>query len=159
MSRSLALHPTAAPAFLQIRARVRSGATALLFKVMADFGQSNFGRSILGRSIFVLLLCVVVCCRTLLRRTPPRAGPPKFSLFSFPLPPPFRSFSLSGVFSLNFVVFFEGRDPQMCTFALSGCRVKPRRLWGTGLNASQLPWCRTRPLRLTPSKQARLSEY
>ena len=26
------------------------------------------------------------------------------------------------------VVFFEGRDPQMCTFGLSGCCVKPREL-------------------------------
>ena len=25
---------------------------------------------------------------------------------------------------------FEGRDPQLCTFGLSGCRVKPRRLRG-----------------------------
>ena len=43
----------------------------------------------------------------------------------------FRSFfSLWGVFSLNFGGVFEGRGAQMCTFGLSGCRVKPRRLWG-----------------------------
>ena len=39
-------------------------------------------------------------------------------------------FFLWGVFSLNFGGVFEGRDPQMCTFGLSGCRVKPRRLRG-----------------------------
>ena len=40
---------------------------------------------------------------------PPPAGPPKISLFFFPFPPPFRCY------------------PEMCTFGLSGCRVKPRR--------------------------------
>ena len=62
---------------------------------------------------------------------PPSAGPPKISLFFFPFPPPFRSFGISlGVFSLNFGGFCEDRDPHMCTFGLSGCRVKPRRLRG-----------------------------
>ena len=58
---------------------------------------------------------------------PPNAGPPKMSLF-FPSPAPisFFLFSSLGVFSLNFGVF-EGRSPQMCTFGLSDCRVKPRR--------------------------------
>ena len=42
-----------------------------------------------------------------------------------------RSFLSSlGVFSLNFGGVFEGRDPQMCTFGLSGCCVKPQRLRG-----------------------------
>ena len=64
---------------------------------------------------------------------PPSAGPPKISLFFFPFPPPFPLFlSLSGVFSLNFGGVFEDRDPQMCTFGLSGCRVKPRRPHQTG---------------------------
>ena len=53
-----------------------------------------------------------------------------FALF---FPSPVAKFVLFfpslGVFSLNFGVF-EGRDPQMCTFGLSDCRVKPRRLWG-----------------------------
>ena len=42
-----------------------------------------------------------------------------------------RSFLPSlGVFSLNFGGVFEGWNPQMCTFVVSGCRVKPRRLRG-----------------------------
>ena len=64
---------------------------------------------------------------------PPSAGPPKISLFFFPFPPPFRSFCVSlGVFSLNFGGVFEGQNPKMCTFGLSGCRVKPRRPHQTG---------------------------
>ena len=80
--------------------------------------------------------------RTPLRRTPPppdrpppdrpppdrpSAGPPKISLFFFPSPATiFILFSLScWSFSLNFGGVFEDRDPQMCTFGLSGCRVKP----------------------------------
>ena len=48
----------------------------------------------------------------------------------FPLPPPFSSFCLSlwGSVSLNFGGVFEGRDPEMCTLGLQGCRVEPRRL-------------------------------
>ena len=47
--------------------------------------------------------------------------------------PTFRSFfSLFGVFSWNFVGVFEGRGPEMCTFGLSGCRVKPWRPHQTG---------------------------
>ena len=59
---------------------------------------------------------------------PPSAGPPKISafFFFFPLPPPYSLFFASlGVFSWNFGGVFEGRDPQMCTFGLLGCRVKP----------------------------------
>ena len=63
----------------------------------------------------------------------PSPGPPKISLFFYPLPPQNSFFSsLSGVFSWNFGGVFEGRDPQMCTFGLSGCRVKPRRPHQTG---------------------------
>ena len=66
--------------------------------------------------------------RTALRRTALRRTAQNFALF-FPLPLPFSFFfSLSGVFSWNFGGVFEGRDPQMYTFGLSGCRVKPRRL-------------------------------
>ena len=58
---------------------------------------------------------------------PPAPDHPK-SLSFFLSRPYFRSFCLSlGVFSLNFGGVFEGWDPQMCTFGLSGCRVKPRR--------------------------------
>ena len=71
------------------------------------------------------------------RDPPPPDRPP-------PDRPKFRSFfSLSrrkirsflpslGVFSLNFGGVFEDRDPEMCTFGLSGCRVKPRRPHQTG---------------------------
>ena len=110
--------------------------------VMADFGQSNFGQSNFGQSIFGQLCCCVTfllwCCVVVLCGCgscwwcgcwfgPPYVGATSISFFfSLLLPPPFRSFSLSlGVFSLNFGCFFEGRDPKMCTFGLSGCRVKP----------------------------------
>ena len=62
---------------------------------------------------------------------PPSAGPPKFRFF-FPLSRHnFLSFfPLFRVLSLNFGGVFEGRDPEMCTFGLSSCRVKPQRLLG-----------------------------
>ena len=69
----------------------------------------------------------------------PSARHPSISLFLFPLPSPLRSFCLSlCVFSSNFGGVCEDRDPQMCTFGLSGCRVKPRRLRGRGFTR-QLP--------------------
>ena len=60
---------------------------------------------------------------------PPLPGPPKISPF-FPLSRPhFRSFSLSlGVCSVEFWWCLKRQDPQMFTFGLSGCRVKPQRL-------------------------------
>ena len=64
---------------------------------------------------------------------PDSAGPPQISHYFFPFPPPI--FAL-GVFSLNFGGVFEGQDPQMCTFGLSGCRVKPRRVSGRKFWAS-----------------------
>ena len=67
---------------------------------------------------------------TTLRRTTLRPTAQNFALF-FSLPPQF-SFSLLGVLSLNFVGVFEGGNPEMCTFGLSGCRVKPRRPHQTG---------------------------
>ena len=65
---------------------------------------------------------------------PPSPGPPKISLFFFsPAGNFFLSFFLSlGVLSLNFGGVFEGRNPEMCTFGLSGCRVEPRRPHQTG---------------------------
>ena len=64
---------------------------------------------------------------------PPSAGPPKISLFFFPFPPPFRSFCVSlGLFLVEFWWCFEGRNLEMCTFGLLGCRVKPRRPHQTG---------------------------
>ena len=74
------------------------------------------------------------------RSRTPSAGPPKISRFFSLFHSHFRFFfslSLSlcrvfscffflslGVFSRNFGGVFERRDPQMCTFGLSGCRVK-----------------------------------
>ena len=110
--------------------------------------------------VFACLLCVcvcvcvcVVCCvlcvcvwwvcsgpfrrtplrRTALRQTPLRRTAQNFALF-FPSPATvFILFSLScWSFSLNFGGVFEDRDPEMCTFGLSGCGVKPRRPHQTG---------------------------
>ena len=93
-------------------------------------------------------LFLLVCCVCVFRASlpdppppdrppsarPPSAGPPKISLFFFPLPPQFFIlFSLScWSFSLNFGGVFEDQDPQMCTFGLLGCRVKPQRPHQTG---------------------------
>ena len=64
---------------------------------------------------------------------PPPDRPKIRSFFSL-LPPQFSFFFLSlGVLSWNFVGVFEGRNPEMCTFGLSGCRVKPRRPQATRL--------------------------
>ena len=67
----------------------------------------------------------------------PSPGPPfpwttqNFALFFSLSRRKIRSFLPSlGVFSLNFGGVFEDRDAQMCTFGLSGCRVKQRRLRG-----------------------------
>ena len=68
---------------------------------------------------------------------PPPDNPPpdrpKFRSFFSLLPPQFSFFFLSlGVLSWNFVGVLEGRNPEMCTFGLSGCRVKPRLPHQTG---------------------------
>ena len=61
----------------------------------------------------------------------PSPGPPKISLFFSRSRRKIRSFLPSlGVVSWNFGGVFEGRDPLMCPFGFSGCRVKPRRLRG-----------------------------
>ena len=53
----------------------------------------------------------------------------------------FRSLLVSlGVFLLNFGGVCESGDPQLCTFGLSGCRVKPLRLWGAGASHDSLAW-------------------
>ena len=63
---------------------------------------------------------------------PPFPGPPirrtaqNFALF-FPSSHFHSFFPLLGVFSWNFGGVFEGWGPEMFTFGLSGCRVKPRR--------------------------------
>ena len=85
--------------------------------------------------VLLLLLCAWWVCSGPLRRTPlrrtPSAGPP--TLFFSLSRNSFILFSLSWwSFSLNFGGVFEDRDPQMCTFGLSGCRVKPRRPHQTG---------------------------
>ena len=57
---------------------------------------------------------------------PPSTGPPKSSLFFFSLPPKISFFLLSlGGVLVEFWWCSEDQDPQMCTFGLSGCRVKP----------------------------------
>ena len=68
---------------------------------------------------------------------PPPDNPPpdrpKFRSFFSLLAPQFSFFFLSlGVLSRNFVGVFESRNPEMCTFRLSGCRVKPWRPHQTG---------------------------
>ena len=64
--------------------------------------------------------------RTPRSRTLPPPDPPKFRVFSISRHN-FLSFSLFGVLSLNFGGVFEGPDPEMCTFGLSGCRVNSKR--------------------------------
>ena len=54
---------------------------------------------------------------------PPSTGPPKFSRFFSVSRHQFRSFCLSLCLLVEFWRF-------LCTFGLSGCGVKPRRLWG-----------------------------
>ena len=72
-------------------------------------------------------------------RTPPPPDPSSppdplrrtaqnFALFSFSRHNFHSFFSLLGVFSFSFSGVFEGRDPEVCTFGLSGCRVKPRHI-------------------------------
>ena len=59
----------------------------------------------------------------------PSPGPPKISLFFLPSPATkfVLFFPLWGSSRGILVVFLKRRDAQMCTFRLSGCRVKPRR--------------------------------
>ena len=124
---------------------------------MADFGQTDFGQTDFDLCLCVFVcvcvclcvcLCVVCVCVCLVPPEPPFPGPPsrdrpslgrpspgqpKISLFFFPLPPQSSFLPSLGVFSLNFGRVFEGQNPQMCTFGLSGCRVKPRRFRGRRL--------------------------
>ena len=111
--------------------------------------------------LLLLLLCVCGGCVQGPSAGPPSAGPPS------PDPPPpdrpkFRSFfSLSRQsfysflplfwsFSLNFGGVFEDRNPQMCTFGLSGCRVKPRRPH----QVCRLSVCCARTCRVTQAQRA-----
>ena len=92
-------------------------------------------------------------CSTFLLHGPSSAGTPpdpaphgppsprtaqNFALFSLSRHIFLSFFPLLGVFSWNFGGVFEGRDPQMCTFGLSGCRVEPRRLWAPTLRGPTL---------------------
>ena len=111
-----------------------------------DFGQTDLAKTSLICCVVccvVLCLCVVCVAWVLVSRYQSGVscvgvgfkiwfGPPfpwtaqNFALFSLSRRK-IRSFLPSlGVFSLNFGGVFEGWDPQMCTFGLSGCRVKPR---------------------------------
>ena len=59
----------------------------------------------------------------------PKGGRPKISRFFPSLAPIFVLFlSFSGGLLVEFWWCLKRRDPQMCTFGLSGCRVKPRWL-------------------------------
>ena len=80
----------------------------------------------------VLCVCCALCVLPTLRRTPvrrsPSAGPPLFPLSR----PIFVLFVSLGLLVGILVVFPKSRDPQMFTFRLSCCPVKPRRLRGGG---------------------------
>ena len=106
------------------------------------FGQSVFGhpyltifgQSIFGQSIFGQNWCFsgfTICAPRRLgpeRWGPRRVGGRKISLLFSLSRTVFCSFCLSlGLFSLNFHGFCDDRDPQLCTFGLSNCRVKLRR--------------------------------
>ena len=76
---------------------------------------------------------------TTLRWTTLRRTAQNFAFFSL-LPPQFSFFSPSlGVLPLNFGGVFEFRDPEMCTFGLSGCHVetpaekKSAKFWASTL--------------------------
>ena len=109
----------------------------VLCGVGAGFTVSWCGVSRVGVGFKVL----VWSCFVPLDSPSPRTALPldrsNFALFSpLPLQNSFY-FSLSGVFSWNFGGVFEGRDTQVCTFGLSGCRVKPRRIWAVVLDFGQ----------------------
>ena len=121
-----------------------------------DFGQTDFGQTDFGQTDFDLacvVLCVVCVAWVLFHCVKvglhvwvlvsrfgldrpswdspsldrPSPGLPKISLFfSLSRHKIHSFFPYLGVFSLNFGGVFEGQDPQMCTFGLSGCRVEPR---------------------------------
>ena len=100
-----------------------------------DFGQTEFDLCCVCLCVFVLCgvgvgFTVSVPPGTVLPRTALPLDRPKFRSF-FPLPPQNSFFSsLSGGLLVEFRWWFEDENPQMCTFGLSGCRVKPWRLRG-----------------------------
>ena len=74
---------------------------------------------------------------------PPHAGPPKISKIFF-LPSVISLFLLSlGGLLVEF--WCESRDPKMCMFVLSGCRVKPRGPPGFHTNSFGLAMTHTDP--------------
>ena len=91
---------------------------------------SGFGVVVLG--------CCGCCWFGLPSAGPPSTGPPlrrtaqNFALF-LPFPATVSLFlCLSGCLLVEFWWCFDSRNPEMCTFELSGCRVKPRRPHQTG---------------------------
>ena len=88
-----------------------------------------------GFGVVVLGCCG--CCWfglpwTTFRRTPPPRTPLRRTAQNFALFLPFSAtvslfLCLSGCLLVEFWWCFERRNPEMCTFGLSGCRVKPRR--------------------------------
>ena len=87
-------------------------------------GPHPSGATYSGFGVVVVMVVVVVVGLDF--PGPPSAGP---SLHWTPLrrTTKFRSFFPS---SVSLFLCLKRRDPQMCTFRLSGCRVKPRRLRG-----------------------------
>ena len=114
----------------------------------SNFGQSNFGQSNFGQSNFLAnIFGVMVGPRRVGGQTQkkwgpegwsqkggaPKGGGPKIWRFFFPLPPQFSFFFHSLlVFFVEFWWCLKRRCVQMCTFGLSGCRVKPRQPHQTG---------------------------
>ena len=102
---------------------------------------------VFGRTVVIFQMLRFLIFFHFLHRTPPALDPlpgtpapdppppdrPKFRAFFSHLRPQFSFFFPSfGLISFNFVGVFEGRNPKMYTFGLSGCRVKPRRPHQTG---------------------------
>ena len=97
--------------------------------------------------MWILCFCIASARHPPAPAHPPRTTPPPDTLRRRPLrwtslcrtaqnvalfSPPATIFILSSSLEGRFVEFWwcmKRWDPQMCTFGLSGCRVKPRRLW------------------------------
>ena len=123
-----------------------------LNKAMSNFGQTNHCGQIFKNSCFNLLSQFLCLANAGINRTPPTnpslsttsssppplphtpppqdpssRGPPQISHFLLLSRQNLHSFfPLLDVFLCNVGGVFEGRGPEMCTFGLSGCRLKPQ---------------------------------